>query len=188
MAAMPPATEKPRKTVEDYLALPDDVRAELIDGELYVTPSPVPDHQRVLLRLARVLGPRLEAVHEGEVFIAPLDVHLPSGDVVQPDVLYVAKGNRGIIQDWIRGVPDLVVEIVSPTGAERDRIVKRDLYARNGVPEYWIVDPGERSVEVLRLAGKQYRAAGWFRGDMILRSPGFPTLALPLTEFFAVLG
>ena len=187
MGTMSPAIERPRKTVEDYLALPDDVRAELIDGELFVTPSPTPDHQRLVLRLARSLDGAVTERGGGELFIAPLDVHLPTGAVVQPDLLYVSEGRRHIVRDWVRGVPDLVVEIVSPTGAERDRIVKRELYARNGVPEYWIVDPGERSVEVLRLAKGAYAPAGWFTGEAVLRSPTLPTLALPLEEVFGVL-
>jgi len=185
MGSMSAAIERPRKTVEDYLALPDDVRAELIDGELYVTPSPVPDHQRVGLSLARLISPHVEAGGAGEVFIAPLDVHLPSGDIVQPDVLFVATENAGIVQDWIRGVPDLLVEVLSPTGTERDRIVKHDLYARNGVPEYWIADPAARTIEVFRLdrAGA-YRPAGYYLADAVLRSESLPGLELQLADVF----
>ena len=76
----------------------------------------------------------------GRVYVAPFDVHLPSGDIVEPDVIFVTTAKLGIVQGWIRGVPDFVVEVLSPDGIERDRIVKRVLYAKNGIREYWLVD------------------------------------------------
>lgn len=181
MTSMSPATSRPRKTVEDYLALPDDVRAELIDGELYVTPSPETDHQRVVARLSRRLAEHVEEHDVGEIFMAPLDVHLPNGDVVQPDVFFVSKARSDICRRWIHGAPDLVIEVVSTQHAERDRAVKRSLYARSGVAEYWIVDPRERSIEVLRLEGEGYAPGGWFREDEVLVSPTFPGFTLALT-------
>ena len=184
MSSMSPATSRPRKTVEDYLALDDDVRAELIDGELYVTPSPETDHQRVVLRLARCLADHVETHDLGEVFAAPLDVHLPTGDVVQPDVFFVAAARSDICRRWVHGAPDLVIEVLSPTHAERDRAVKRALYARSGVPEYWIVDPEERSIEVLRLGDPDYEPAGWFRRGETLVTSCFPGLALALDDLW----
>lgn len=160
MGAM--ATSRPLKTVDDYLALGDDVRAELIAGELYMTPSPTPGHQAIAGNLYLHLRRAIEAGAGGVAYLAPLDVHLPSGDVVQPDVLWIADARREIVQDWIRGVPDLLVEIVSPRHAERDRIVKRDLYARNGVPEYWVLDGAARTLERLVLDGAAYAAAGYY--------------------------
>jgi Uma2 family endonuclease len=181
---MPTDLHRPRKTVEDYLALPDDVRAELIDGELYVTPGPFADHQRVVLNLGVLLRAHGLAHPSGEVFISPLDVHLPSGDVVQPDVLFVRNENARIVDRWIAGVPDLLVEIVSPGHAERDRAVKRRLYERNAVPEYWIVDLEERSIEVLRHDGAAFRPAGFFVGSVTLRTPTLPALSLSLDDVF----
>jgi Uma2 family endonuclease len=183
-------SHRPPKTLKDYLALPDDVRAELIDGELYVTPSPGSAHQRVVPRIWRALQDYAAASEAGEAFLAPLDVHLPSGDVVQPDVLFVRRANAPIVQDQVRGVPDLVAEVLSPAHRERDRIVKRDLYARNGVGEYWLVDPEERSVEILRLDGdtNTYAPAGYFT---FRRTPGaslvsatLPDLRIPLATVF----
>lgn len=171
MEPMTHAMRRPRKTVEDYLALPEDVRAELIGGELYVTPSPNVEHQRTCQQVCVLLRSHLEATGFGEVFQAPLDVHLPGGDVVQPDLLVVARERVGIAQDWIRGAPDLVVEILSPTHRERDLVVKRDLYARAGVREYWVVDPEARGIEVLALEDDAYRPRGWFTGDRPLVSP-----------------
>jgi Uma2 family endonuclease len=184
MLPMAHALSRPRKTVEDLHALPDDVRAELIAGEIYVTPSPSIGHQSVSRRLLVAFSLWAERTGAGHVFAAPLDVHLPSGDVVEPDLIFVAEANGQVLQDWIRGTPDLLVEIVSPTHPERDRLVKRDLYARNGVPEYWIVEPADRAVELLRLEGGLYVPAGYLQASGVLRSPSLPGFSLPVAEIF----
>ena len=184
MASMAPTTRRPPKTVDDYMALPDDVRAELIGGELYVTPSPTSGHQTVLQELHLALAPPVKARSLGRVFFAPLDVHLPTGDIVQPDVLFVREANAAIGQDWIRGVPDLVVEVISTTHAERDRIVKRRVYEQAGVPEYWLVDPGSRSVEVFRLEAGAYRPAGYLEGRGTVRSPLLPGVEVEVEGLF----
>lgn len=187
--ANPSETMRPRKTLEDYLALPDDVRAELIDGELYVTPAPGTPHQRVLLDLARRLADEVERLGAGEVFVAPYDIHLPTGDVVQPDVLVVTPAQRDIVrEDGIHGAPALAVEVLSPGHPERDRIVKHARYAQAGVAEFWIVDPAARSVEVFRVrqagASARYEPAGWFTGAAQVHSDLLPDLDLPLEAIF----
>ena len=184
MAPVTSVTGRPPKTVSDWLALPDDVRAELIDGEILVTPSPSFRHQEIALRIAFAIDPWCRANDGGRVVVAPLDVHLPSGAVVQPDVVFVARANLAVIQDVVRGVPDLLVEVVSRSHPERDLFVKRDLYARNGVPEYWIVRPDESSVEVLRLAGSEYAPAGWFVRGAHVRSPSLADFTLPVDDVF----
>ncbi len=184
MAGMAHVRSRPGKTVEDYLALPHDVVAELIDGELYVTPAPAFDHQDVLLALAVILRPFVEAGGLGRVVPAPVDVHLDSGDVVQPDIVFVATAHLDRVHQAIHGAPDLAIEVLSPARPERDRIVKKRLYAENGVPEYWIVDPEARAVEVFRLDGDSYEPAGWFTGDATVVSPLLPDLAVPLAEVF----
>lgn len=179
-------TTRPPKTIEDYRALPDDVRAELIAGELYVTPAPRPEHQRVVPRIWRALTEYSDATEAGEVFIAPVDVHLPTGDIVQPDLVFVATAQQtNVREDAIHGAPRLLVEVLSPSHPERDRIVKMELYARSGVAEYWIVDPAERSVEVFQLDAGRYRPAGWFTGVAQIVSPTLTDLAVPVAAFFA---
>lgn len=175
---------KPRKTVDHYMALGDDRRVELIEGEFFVTPPPTFRHQRVVLNLCVLLRRYVERTSLGEVCMAPLDVVLPSGEVVQPDVLFISGARRDIIQDRIRGVPDLAVEVVSSVAPERDRIVKRDLYARNGVPEYWIVDDATGTVEVLAFDGASYREHGYFESGDTVFSPTFAELSLPLERIF----
>lgn len=178
-------TTRPHKTRDDYLALPDEICAELIRGELYVTPSPRPRHQRVVTRLVREISRSLEQRGGGEAFVAPLDVHLPSGDIVQPDVIVVADAQAAIVRtDAVHGVPALLVEVLSSTHPERDRIVKLDLYAQNGVPEYWIVDPVARSVEVFRRAEDRYEPAGWFTGTSAVVSGTFPDLVVSAHRLF----
>ena len=175
---------RPRKTVEDYMALPEGTLAELIEGELFMSPSPRERHQRIVLNLGAALRNFVRARRLGRVYVAPFDVHLPSGDVVQPDVVFVSEANLGIVSDWVRGAPDLLVEVISPEHPERDRIIKRDLYARNGVREYWIVDGAGLSVEVLALSGDRYAPAGYFEADDSLTSPLLPDVALPIRELF----
>ena len=127
---------------KDYANLPDSPRCELIQGNFYVPPSPAIPHQVLAFELAKRLDvPAREA--GGYVFMAPLDVRLADHSIVQPDVIYVSAARRGILGDrqgWIEGAPDLLIEILSPGTARRDRVQKLDLYARSGIAEYWIVE------------------------------------------------
>jgi len=147
-------TETPT-TWEDVLRMPDDGnRYEFIGGRLYVTPAPVTRHQRISKRLQVDLMRVLEDAGHGEVFHAPFLVEFPGTlDRVQPDILFVSDERREIIgEKQVLGAPDLVVEILSPSTAHRDRGIKLDLYARRGVRQYWIVDPVEDVVDVWRFA------------------------------------
>jgi Uma2 family endonuclease len=181
------SASRPRKTIDDHLALPEDVRAELIDGELYVTPAPSPLHQFVVHELHGVLRAEVSRSGDGAVFGPPIDVLLPSGDLVEPDVLWIPRDRLRIIgKARIEGVPALVVEVVSPSRPERDRLVKRDVYARNGVPEYWIADPESKSVEVFRLLASAYAPAGYFTPGTVASSPSLPGLRAPIDDLFRV--
>ena len=146
-------TQQTPKTWEDVLRMPDDGnRYEFIGGRLYVTPAPVTRHQRISKRLQAALMRILEDAGRGEVFDAPFLVEFPGvGDRVQPDLIFVSDRRREIIgEKQVLGAPDLVVEILSPSTAHRDRGIKLDLYARSGVRQYWIVDPVEDVVDVWR--------------------------------------
>ena len=144
-----------RISYDDLVAMfPDDdgVRRELINGEVFVTPSPVTRHQRLSMRLALSLGNHL-ALHpdQGEVFTARLDVVLTDHDVVEPDVLVVLGDQRNILTEMnVRGAPGIVIEILSPGTRERDLTIKRQLFDREGVREYWIVDPERNTVALHR--------------------------------------
>ncbi len=182
------AMERQKLTHEDFLLFPDDgKRHELIDGEHFVTPSPVLRHQAILQNLFLELGPRVRERELGHLFVAPLDVILSNVDVVEPDLLFVRKGREEILDDWVRGAPDLVVEILSPSTRGRDETLKRDLYERHGVGEYWLVDPVAETIKAYRLEGDAYGSPELLlasEGDAI-SSPLFGELRLALAKVFA---
>lgn len=174
-----------RFNYDDYLQLPEDKRYEILEGELYVVPAPNIRHQRASKRILTALIRQIEEKDLGEVFSAPSDVVLSEENVVQPDLLLVRKERAGIIgESHIRGAPDLVVEITSPGTRQRDLAIKRKIYARFGVPEYWIVDPDANTIEVLVLIEAGYRSESVFTRSDTLNSPLFPSLRLQLTDVF----
>jgi Uma2 family endonuclease len=165
----------------DYRALPDEPRCELIHGRLYVSPSPTPYHQIIALLIWEIF---MKAVrqHGGAAYVAPLDVYLSDETVVQPDTIYISPQNRDVVQDWIRGAPDIVVEVASPSTFRRDRVHKLPEYATAAVKEFWIVDPVMETIEFLRLEGGAYRHET-FKGN-VYRSAQFPEIEIDLTAFW----
>jgi len=141
----------------------DGKRYEAIDGELYVTAAPLLRHQRISANLFTALRSLLEEPGHGLVLFAPIGVEFPvTEEGVQPDLLFVSRAREAIIfEEGIRGAPDLVVEIASPSTASRDRTIKRKLYERQGVPQYWIVDPETESVEVWDFAAGAPRSRSY---------------------------
>ena len=142
-------------TWRDVIEMPEDGnRYEAIGGELHVSPPPKVRHQWVSERLYDALNDVLVRPGHGHLFYAPVGVEFPETEEgVQPDLLFIRRERLRIMsEDWIRGAPDLVIEILSPSTARRDRTVKRRLYERQGVAEYWIVDIDAGQVEVWRFA------------------------------------
>jgi Uma2 family endonuclease len=165
-------TEKKRYTYEDYLKTPDDQRYELIEGEMQMTPAPVPKHQRISRKIEFLLEKFVTEQDLGEVFDAPCDVYLDDENVVQPDLLFISKERLHIIGEKnIQGAPDLVIEIISESTAYRDLVQKKRLHASFGVKEYWILIPGERSVEVYILEDRTFALFKVLNADDTLRSP-----------------
>ena len=158
-----------KRTYEDYRRAPDDKRYELLNGELMMVPAPNMRHQRVLQRLFRDLDRFTEEHGLGEVYVAPVDVVLSDTDVVQPDVLFISRAREDRITDEnVRGAPDLVIEILSPSTADRDLGHKHELYGRHGVLEYWVVDPVAETVAVHRQRdGRLERARTFGHGDSV---------------------
>lgn len=149
--------ENLKLTYEDYLLLSEDKRYEIIDGELFMTPSPRTVHQRLILKIARLLEDFVKEKRLGEVFVAPYDVILSKHDIVQPDILFVSKKySHFITEKNLHGPPDLIVEILSPSIEERDLVLKKKLYAVFGIKEYWITDPAKKSVKLFHLGKKGY--------------------------------
>ncbi len=172
-------------TYQDYLLMLGEKRYEIINGERHMVPSPNRRHQDILRNLFRILDGFVMNKRSGVIYLAPFDVILSDEDIVQPDILFVSKEREGIITEKnIEGPPDLVIEIISESSREIDMSIKRKLYARYGVPEYWIVDPDARSIEALSLGKDGYETQGLFSGNKDLTSPAFTGLKIPLKEIF----
>lgn len=178
-------------TYADLVALPDDqLRHELIDGEHVVSPSPAIPHQVILWNLAGLLAPYLRAHPIGTALTGPVDVKLSMFTVVVPDLVFFTadRFTRVVNQKHATAAPDLVVEILSPGTRRRDKGRKRAIYDREGVREYWIVDPDAQSVTALRRprpnAGlTDVTTAAASAGD-VLTSPLFPGLRIRLRDLF----
>jgi Uma2 family endonuclease len=140
-----------RFTYHDYLFLPDEKRAEIIDGDLIMEPSPGYGHQIVVKNIVKLLDRYIGLLKLGVVIPSPVDVILSEDNIVLPDVVFVAREHYGIIRKQIHGTPDLIVEVISTRHAGRDRELKMKLYAGHGVAEYWIADPETMTVEVYSL-------------------------------------
>ncbi|SRR6266446_4977139 len=156
---MAAVAEKPAKrwTYEEYYKLDDDKRYEIIDGNLVMAPAPDTWHQDWVSGLNLILTPFVKRNKLGRMFISPIDVVLDSENTVQPDLVFVSSSNKDIIQRrGIFGVPDLLIEIISPSSVRRDRYDRKNLFARFGVKEYWIGDPANMALEILTLKAGQY--------------------------------
>ena len=177
-------TATARLTYDDLRQIPPDRnRYELIEGELFVSAPPNTEHQRKTLSLAAQLWFFVREHDLGEVFVAPCDVVLDPPTALEPDIVFVSKARRSIIKPGcIEGAPDLVVEVLSDSSRMMDRFVKRDRYAEFGVPEYWLLDPFEPRIEVLRLEGRKSRLVGSFGPGDTLESPTFPGLRLAVSS------
>ena len=154
---------------QHYVCFPDDGRRhEIIDGDHYMNPAPATYHQRLSRKIHFQLYEQIELQGLGEVYNAPTDVQLTDHDIVQPDLIVVLNDRRIIITPTkIKGVPHLVVEILSDSTAKNDRVLKKELYERVGVPEYWIVNPEEHVVDQFVLANEGYAHRGAY-GEQLL--------------------
>ena len=172
-------------TYRHYLLLPEGDRRELIEGDFYVVPAPTTRHQAIARNLGARLWDRVRVGDLGEVFWAPTDVVLSQENVVQPDILFVSNERLDIITEAnVSGAPDLVVEILSPGTADRDRELKMDLYARHGVREYWIVDTENETVEVMQLGAGGVSEVRRYDGGSV-ESALFPGIAVSHADIFA---
>lgn len=171
-------------TAEDLASTPDDGRRyEVIGGELVVSPAPSTKHQRVSFRLSRIVGDHLEQSGSSEAFAAPLDVVLGNHDIVQPDLVVVLNQHADRVTDaGIKGAPDIVIEITSPSSQRMDRIRKSATYATFGVPEYWIVDPDTETILVHALVDGRYQSLDSREGKV--RSVQLPDLVVDTRDVF----
>ena len=146
-------------TYEEMQAkLPAESRYEIVNGELIdMSPTPNSEHQEISAELGFLLLTFIKRKKSGKVLFAPMDVKLDKSNVVQPDILFVANTNLKIItKKCVEGVPDLTIEIISPSSHYRDTVDKKALYERFGIKEYWLIDPANRVIEVFFLQNNQY--------------------------------
>ncbi len=183
---MPVAKKRAEKyTCSDYLTWPDDERWEIIGGEAYnMTPAPGIKHQNVVVNFTRIIGNELKG-KPCRPFVAPTDVVLSNHDVVQPDI-FVVCDEKKITEANIQGAPDLVVEVLSPATALKDKREKRALYERSAVREYIIIDPIELYVERFVLKGKRYGESEIFGPQEVLPLTSLKGIDITLWEIFEV--
>ncbi len=173
-------------TYEDYFRLGDDKRYEVINGRLIEMPAPTPLHQDVMMEIALIMRVFAKKKGRGKVLPSPIDVVLGDRYVLQPDIVFISKNRLGIIgEKAIMGPPDLVVEIISPATVRRDTVVKKGIYERFGIKEYWIVYPEEKAVEVWVLNDEgKYELFSVAEGEGKVRSKVLEGLEIDLKEVF----
>lgn len=171
-----------RFTWDDYQTWPEGERWELIGGVAYaMSPSPLTEHQDIAISM----GSKMREYFTGKkcrALMAPMDVKLSDEDVVQPDLLVVCDPSQ--LKGHIEGPPALVVEILSPGNARKDRVIKTELYARFGIKEYWVVTPFPCMVEIFLLEEAHYVFWKGFTEEDVLTSPSFPDLQIELKGVF----
>jgi Uma2 family endonuclease len=173
---------------EEFQTLPRDgsKRFELIEGEVFMTRSPNTSHQRAVAKLLRALADFADEHDLGEVFIAPYDIVFRKWTALEPDLLFIGKEQRSIITDAnVQGVPNLVIEILSPSNKEYDRDTKLRAYEKAGVPEIWYLDPEDRTAEILNLGPDgRYVLTMNLSGNAGITSRVLPGLSLTLDQVF----
>lgn len=185
----PQATERltyRKASIEEFWALPESVLpVEYINGEIIMAPTPTVAHQSILRELIRPLDEFVRQNNLGRIFFSPLDVILPSGAVVQPDLFFLTleENERAIAAKRVYDVPSFAVEILSPGSVKHEAITKRRLYEKNGVREYWIVDPETRTISQLILKEGHYALTELSEADTI-RSAALPGFEASVAQFF----
>jgi len=171
-------------TYQDLLTTPDDHnRYEIFEGDLIVTPSPTPSHQKASFNLTLLLGEHSKKNNLGEVYYAPLDVVFDEETVIEPDILFISTGRLSIVdKQKVNGAPDLIIEILSPSTEERDRGFKFKRCAQEGVKEFWLVDPEKQVIEIYTLTAKGYELHGKYSGAQSVKSEILSGLEFPANE------
>ena len=178
---------EPPATYSEYSLLPEDgPRYEIIGGAGVLTPAPGIRHQIVVENIHYLLSRYVRENNLGRIHAAPVDVALSETDVVQPDLLYIQHSRLGLVKArGIFGVPDLVVEVLSPSNIKWDLARKLDLYTRYGVREYWTADPDNRTVDLWVSVGSPLDTRQVISAGGTVKSMVLPGLGLPLAEIFA---
>jgi Uma2 family endonuclease len=181
-----------KMTAEQFLMLGEDppgIRLELANGDIVVSPSPAFDHSYTDTKLRAILVAHIEANDLGAL-VGDVDTIFDDLNVRRPDIIFVAKSQLPLLSKQRHGLhfpPELCIEILSPASATLDQTEKFDLYARSGVPHYWIVDPKGHTFEAYKLAAKKYACVTSGREKEIIKAPPFPSLKIPLGKIWSPL-
>lgn len=171
-------------TVEDYRLLGEiKTPCQLINGEIIMSPAPSTKHQQVSRRLFKIIDKATAG--KGELFYAPIDLYIDASNVFQPDLLYLSEANnRSLTTRGVEGPVDLVVEILSPTNSYSDRNQKKTKYLEHGVSEYWIVDPGNKTIEIYTRQSGLAIPVVYASGTGVVQSVQIPNVSFELSELF----
>jgi Uma2 family endonuclease len=172
-------------TGKDYDLLPEGAPYQLIGGKLIMTPAPVPNHQKISRNLEFIILKWLKQNDFGEIYDSPIDVELNETTIVQPDLLIIKKERLDIIKEKrIVGAPDVVIEILSSENAYYDLRKKFKIYENAGIPEYWIVDPEIKSIEIYKNENGRYKLIKEVEKEGAIESEVLNGLSVDLTEVF----
>lgn len=158
-------------TEADYFRLPESNKIiELSEGRLIISPSPTTQHQMILGSLFSKLRDHVTSNKLGMIVISPMDVRLKKGIIRQPDIVFMSNEHLNRITNKRWGIPDFVIEVISPGTKKEDRKYKYAEYEKAGIKEYWIIDPDKQTVDIYELRNKQYVEIGNFHGEDIVKS------------------
>ena len=177
--------KKKKYTADDYMMLEEGAPFQLINGDLIVLPPPLSFHQAICTRLAQIACNFLDNINDNGFLACTLDIKLDAGNILRPDILYVAEERKQeIVKEWIEGVPDFIIEVISIESAYYDLRQKMDIYEKYGIKEYIIVDPIEQSAELYALKDGAYYLHQKAQNNEQLNSVVLPGLIFDLNKIF----
>jgi len=181
-------TEVKRKvSAAEYEKLPEGPPQQLIEGELIMSLAPSFNHQSIVLEIASLLKNYVIGHNLGHVNISPIDVFLKDDEVYQPDIIFISNERENIISDKVKGSPDLVVEVLSPSTAYYDLVHKKNIYEETGVKEFWVVDPEGKGIEVYENINGKFMLFSKARSSGSASSKLLSNFNIKIEELFSVL-
>jgi Uma2 family endonuclease len=173
-------------TYDDYELIPEEKKCELIDGDLIMSPSASFRHQVIAGNINEILRAFVRKYKLGKV-LYEFDMYLDDENIFRPDVMFIANENLvNVTAKYLRGVPDLVIEVLSPSTKKNDTIIKKGLYAKFGLAEYWIADPETKTLDVFHLTPKGFALQkSYTPSDTLVKTIADATLTIAVAEIFA---
>lgn len=173
-----------KSKLQEFENLPEGTLCQLIDGEIIMSPSPTFYHQFVVNKILHLLNQHASERDTGYVIPSPIDVYFSEEEVFQPDIIFISRERKDIIKEKIKGVPDLVVEVLSPSTAYYDLVHKKNIYEESDVKEFWVVDTDEKSFEVYENTDKKFVIYSKARNGGIVESKLLKDLKIDIKKLF----